>query len=197
MLPGKVKHSRTAHQSRSRTRTSLHTHGSLQGSTAQGGVAPGRCGAVRTWAWPTHPRPMCGSTHPAKARKRVARSDTPRQSARQGRDGASARRTGTTRGVRQIPIRRCAIAPTERGDTEPPPHPRSLELPSREDFTASLTHVRTTRESFGNLTTTPNRTQDPVVSPAWSPETPSPCCCAYKLALRVAMAELQSSAGVV
>lgn len=155
-------------------------HGSLQGSTAQG-VAPGRCGAVRTWAWPTPAR--CADPRIPQRRGKEWRAATRHVKAR-ARDGASARRTGTTRGVRPIPIRRCAIAPTERGDTEPPPHPRSLELPRG---LCRLANPRTPRD--GNLTTAPNRGPDPP----WL--APQPC--AYILALRVAMAELQGRRWVV
>jgi hypothetical protein len=77
-------------------------------------------GGVRTWAWATSAR--CADPRIPQRRGKEWRAAT-RQSTR--RDGASARRTRrTTRGVRPIPIRRCAIAPTERGDTEPPPAPQ-------------------------------------------------------------------------
>jgi hypothetical protein len=89
-----------------------HTHGGAHGSTAHG---------VRTrgaYVGLAHHRPMCGSTHPAKARargKRVARSDTPKRA-------GTGRAVRGGRGARPIPIRRRAVAPpTERGDTESRP----------------------------------------------------------------------------
>lgn len=97
----------------------------VYGALAEGGHKVPKRGTYRTYVG----SPRCGSTHTAKARKK---------SGGKTHESEAAARTGRTRGAPPEPtaphppavqssIRRPPLAPTGRGDTEPPPHPWSLE----------------------------------------------------------------------